>query len=53
MRGGGAEGLTPGVEVFCFLSWRARFSMSSWDIAIRFSAKTSRIGLKGEVVLSI
>jgi len=27
--GGGAEGLVPGVEVFCLLSWRARFSISS------------------------
>ena len=44
IRGGGAEGLAPGVEVFYFLSWRARFSISSWDIAIRFSAKISRVG---------
>jgi len=44
IRGGGAEGLAPGVEVFCLLSWPARLSISSWDIAIRLSVKRNRVG---------
>ena len=42
-RGGGAEGLAPTIVVFCFISCRARFSISFWDIAIRLSAKDDNL----------